>query len=187
MSRERFVELMSDAVVALPQHMKELLRVVEDPEVDDESRVALAGALLHVLSSQNAIPGVRGVLQHVGDVLVLRLVLEGLSTRSPDAFARYREESPDIFEVLSEEMEAARAYLGDRIEVLEKAAETAAKLNHHGHTATECVHDTDASTWLYDTVHEAIIDDLEVDEDEVAREMKLVDRILAQLATRVTK
>ena len=74
MSRERFVELMSPALTRFGEDLKSVLRIVEDPEIDDESRVSMAGGLLHVISSTGAIPGVRGVLRHLGDVLVIRIV-----------------------------------------------------------------------------------------------------------------
>ena len=76
--------------------LKDALRIVEDPEVDDESRISLAGAILHVVSSDAAIPGVRGTLQHVGSVLVMRLALERAREKSPEALARHAEESPRL-------------------------------------------------------------------------------------------
>ena len=69
MSRERFIELMTPALMRFSQDLTSFLRMVEDPEIDDESRVAGAGALLHVISSTGAIPGVRGVLRHLGDTM----------------------------------------------------------------------------------------------------------------------
>jgi len=45
MSRERFVELMTPALTRFGQDLKSVLRIVEDPEMDDESRVAVAGAV----------------------------------------------------------------------------------------------------------------------------------------------
>ena len=73
MSRERFIELMTPALIRFGQDLKSLLRIVEDPEIDDQSRVAAAGSLLHVISAAGAIPGVRGVLRYLGDALVIRL------------------------------------------------------------------------------------------------------------------
>jgi hypothetical protein len=57
-------------------------------------------------------------------------------------------------------------------------------LNHQGHQAAACIEDTESSTWLYDAVHEALIDEIDFDEEDVARELKQVDRILAPLASR---
>jgi hypothetical protein len=187
MSRKRFVELMTPALTRFSQDLKSVLRIVEDPEVDDESRAAAAGALLHVILSSGAIPGVRGVLRHLGDVLSIRLMLNGVRERSPDAFQKYLEESPEMFEPLSDELDAMRAYLDDRVSVLEGVVEKFPKLNHQGHQATACVEDTESSTWLYDAVHEALIDEIDFDEDDVVRELKQVDRILAPLSSLVRR
>lgn len=184
MSRERFVEWVSDAIVSLPQDMKAVLRIVEDPDVDDDSRVAVAGAILHVLSATNAIPGARGILAYIDDALVLRLVLERAQKASPDAMARHREESPELFATHEAGLASARAYLGELMDVLERAADGVPKLTHMGHAAKECVHDTEGSNWLYDAVQEAIVEQLEFDEDEVARETKQVDTILPHLKSR---
>lgn len=184
MSRERFVEWVTEAILQLPSDMKAMLRIVEDPELSDESRVAAAGALLHVLSQHNSIPGTRGVLSYVGHVLVMRLVLERIRKDCPDAMARHAEESPELLGQLDEELGVTREYLGDSVRVLEKAAENVSKLKHEGHSAKECVFDTEASNWLYDTVQEAIVEQLEFDEDEVARETKRIDSIKPSLETR---
>ena len=95
MPRDRFSELMEEAVIALPMHLKSVLRIVEDPDVDEASRAQLAGALLHVLSRGAAIPGVRGTLQHVGSVLLIRLALESARERSPDALQAHMEAEPE--------------------------------------------------------------------------------------------
>jgi len=185
MSRERFIELMTPPLIRFSQDLKAVLRIVEDPRVDDESRVAAAGGLLHVISSTGAIPGVRGVLRHLGDALVIKLVLDGARERSPEALQKHVEESPEMFEPLSDELDAMRAYLGDRVSVLEKVVEKFPTLNHQGHQAAACVEDAESSTWLYDAVHEALIDEIDFDDEEVVRELKQVDRILGPLSSRL--
>jgi len=187
MSRERFVELMTPALIRFSQDLKSVLRIVEDPEVDDESRVAAAGALLHVIFSTGAIPGVRGVLRHLGDALLIRLVLDDLRQRSPDAFDVQAQASPELYEPLSDELDAMRAYLGDRVIVLEQVAKKFPTLNQQGHEAAHCIEDPESSTWLYDAVHEALIDEIDFDEEDVIRELKQVDQILAPLASRVAR
>jgi hypothetical protein len=185
MSRERFIELMTPALMRFSQDLKSVLRIVEDPDIDDESRVAAAGGLLHVIFSNGAIPGVRGVLRHLGDVLVIRLTLNDVRERSPDAFDKHLQESPEMLEPLSDEIEAARAYLGDRVSALEKVVEKLPTLNHQGHQAAACIEDAESCTWLYDAVHEALIDQIDFDDEDVARELKQVDRILDPLSSRM--
>lgn len=186
MSREQFVELVRETVLSLPQDMKAVLRIVEDPEIDDESRVAAAGSLLHALSSTNAIPGLRGLLAWVDDALVMRVVLARIAEKSPAAMKRHAEESPELLAPLPEQLKVARAYLGELMGVLERAADDVGKLTHEGHTAKECVYDEEAGTWLYDEVHGAIVDRLDFSEDEVARVAKTVDQVVAQLRQHVS-
>ena len=141
----------------------------------------MAGSLLHVISAGNAIPGVRGVLRHLGEVLLLRVNLATVREKSPEAFSQHVAASPELLEPLDEELEAAREYLENRIAVIEQVASKAAELNHQGHTASACVHDGESSNWLYDAVHEALIDQFEFDESDVARDLKGVDQILGPL------
>ncbi|MGB3051701.1 MAG: hypothetical protein WBB42_11920 [Polyangiales bacterium] len=187
MSRERFIELMTPALIRFSQDLKSVLRIVEDPEVDDESRVAAAGALLDVIFSTGAIPGVRGVLRHLGDVLLIWLVLSDMRKRSPGAFEKHAQVSPEMFEPLSDELDAMHAYLGDRVTVLEQIAKKFPTLNQQGYEAAHCIEDPESSTWLYDAVHEALIDEIDFDEEDVIRELKQVDQILAPLASRVAR
>lgn len=187
MSRERFVELMTPALNRFSQDLKSVLRIVEDPEMDDETRIAAAGALLHVMSSTGAIPGVRGVLRHLGDVLVIRLMLDRVRTASPKAFEKYAGESPEMLGPLSDELEAMRAYLEDRVLVLDKVVDKFPKLNHQGHQAADCIGDTESSNWLYDSVHEVLVHEIEFDDEDVARELKQVDQILDPLSARLDR
>ncbi|MFK8001159.1 MAG: hypothetical protein AB8H86_16315 [Polyangiales bacterium] len=187
MSRDRFAELMEDAVNALPSDLKSLLRIVEDPEVSEDSRIQLAGALIHVLSRGAAVPGVRGSLQHVGSVLLCRLALEKATETSPEAMAVHMEAEPELLEPLEEQLKVAREFLGEGMSVLVDSADKLNKLNFEGHSAEECVRDVDAGTWLYDAVHEALVEIIEIDEDDVHRELKDVARIAKNLNARARK
>jgi uncharacterized membrane protein YkvA (DUF1232 family) len=184
MWRDKFVEVTREAILSLPQDMKAVLRIVEDPDMDDDARVAAAGALLHVLSASNAIPGARGMLQYVDDAVVLRLVLEQIRQKYPEAIAHHQEESPELFEPLDEDLEAIRGYLGESVAVLEEAASRVVKLSHQGHSARQCALDPDVTNWLYDAVQEAIVEELEFDEDEVTRETKHMNDLVSLLQTR---
>lgn len=185
MSREQFEQAMSDAILSLPQDLKAMLRIVEDPDLEDDHRTLAAGALVHVLSGANAIPGMRGILAYVDDVIVLRLVLERLSKEAPDVMERHKKDSPELLEPLAEQMETVRDYLGDLLSVLEKATDQLPKLTHEGHSASQCAHDDEASTWLYDAVHAALVNELDFNEADVARAMKSVDQIKRPLQQRM--
>ena len=121
------------------------------------------------------------MLKYLGDAIMLRLVLKGVRERSADAFAKHAEVSPELYGSLDEQLEAAREYLGDGMKVLEVAAAKFSDAQHQGHSAAACVEDTESVNWLYATVHEALLDQIDFDESDVARELKQVDRIVAPL------
>lgn len=184
MSRERAFELIRDAVVSLPQDIKTMLRVAEDVDLPDDSRVLAAGALLHWMSATNGIPGARGMLALVDDVIIFRLVLEQLKASSPDVIARQGEDAGTLITELDEWMATIRAYLGEGIVVLERALTEASKLKHKGHAAEECVRSVDSGTWLYEEVQAALVD-VDLAEDQVSRELKALDTIIKPLQDRV--
>jgi uncharacterized membrane protein YkvA (DUF1232 family) len=183
-ARDGFMNAMIEGVLALPYDLKALLRLVEDPDLDDESRVEAAGGLLHVLSGSNAIPGVRGLLAYVDDVLVLRLLVERIAQRSPDALARHADESSQLLESWGAHLRAARAYLGELMVVLERAADGCRNLVHEGHDAATCARDTEGANWLYDEIQERVLK-LDFPEDEVSRALRGIEQVLPQLRTRV--
>jgi len=184
MSRDQFASFVQDAILSLPQDMKTILRIVEDPDIDDRCRVAAAGALLHVLSGANAIPGLRGVLAYADDAIVLRLVLEQILKDANESMDGHRADTPDLFGTLDEHLALVRSYLGAGAERLEHAAKHVSQLSHQGHSAQSCVTEPEGGTWLYDTVQEALVDELEFDEDEVHRACKGVEQIVTQLKQR---
>ena len=185
MPHQRFIEVVESGVLSLPQDLKAALRVVEDADMEEKDRIAVAGAILHALSGSNAIPGMRGILAHVGDVLVLRVVLKRALNSSNEAMELHKSEAPELYEELDQALEVANDYLGDLMKVIESAADGVSKSQHQGHTASQCVRDTEVCNWLYDAVSEAVVEQLEFDEEEVAREVRHVDRILPHLRTRL--
>jgi hypothetical protein len=184
MSRERAFELIRDGVVSLPQDIKAMLRVAEDVDLSDDDRITAAGALLHWMSATNGIPGARGMLAYVDDVIIFRLVLEQLKATSPDVIERQAEHAGSLITELDEWMASIRAYLGEGIAVLERALTEARKLKHKGHAPEECVRSVDSATWLYEEVLAALVD-LDLPEDQVSRELKALDTIIKPLQDRV--
>lgn len=179
-----FVDFIKEGILSLPQNLKAALRLVDDPEIPDDGRIAIAGALLHWLSGSNSIPGMRGPLALVDDVLMLRLAYEKVEAIAPEAMARHREDSPEIFGQLAEEMALVRDTLGAGVQVLEKALEKMPKIKHQGLTAAQCVHEEDAGTELYEEVQTAMVD-LELEDDEVGRAVKGLGQLVENLRSRV--
>ena len=183
MSRERFHASIQQALLTLPQLLKLLLRMAEDPDLPDGCRVLAAGAVIHWLSASNTIRGLKGVLGYVDDILVMRLVLENIDSLAPEQMARYRSNTPDLLSVLDEELALTREYLGKNISVMERAAGSLGKLRFKGRTAEQCLQDEEAANWLYDEVQSALID-LDLEEGAIARAVKGLDEAIELLKQR---
>jgi uncharacterized membrane protein YkvA (DUF1232 family) len=175
--RQRFYDFVGNAIVAFPQHLNAILRVLDDPELPDEGRVLLAGSIVHWLSRTNTLPGVSGLLSYVDDVLVIRLVLERIAVMAPEVIARQREHAPDLLGDLDGDMAIARGYMGPAMTLLEKALDRIGQLKHLGRTATQCARDEESTTMLYEEVQSALVD-LEVEREAVMRALRDLDRVL---------
>lgn len=184
MSSARANELIRDAILSLPQDLKAMLRVAEDVDMPDEGRVAAAGALLHWLSATNGIPGVRGVLGYVDDVIILRLVLEQLRKIAPDAIAKQADAAGPLITELDAWLAEVRPYLGAAAQVLERAIGDTGRLKHKGHTPEECVRSEEAGTWLYGEILAELVA-VDLTEDEVTREVRGLEAIIKPLRDRV--
>ncbi|MBK8170122.1 MAG: hypothetical protein IPK60_07225 [Sandaracinaceae bacterium] len=183
MPQAKFMEVVRDGLTSLPQDMKALMRVVEDPDIDDDSRIDAAGAILHLLSGQNAIPGLRGTIGYIDDIIVMLLVIERAHARSPEAMTKHEDESSSLFGRWKDNCAAMRAYLGDLVKVMERAADSVKTLSLQGHTANQCVQDVNSTDWLYESIIAELVR-LDLSEAEISRAVKSVDQILPPLRQR---
>lgn len=182
---DRFSEALRDGLVSLPQDCKAVLRLAEDPDLDDESRVLACGALLHVLSGTNAIPGAKGTLALADDVIVLRLAVERIAKASPSVVASHRDDDPEVFDAMREQLAVIREHLGELMAVLDRAVDHLPKLQFEGHGAAACARDEESITWLYDSVHEAIVERLEVGVEEATRAARSAGELRGLLKQRL--
>jgi hypothetical protein len=181
MVRDEFLTFIRGAILALPQSLKAALRVAEDPDIPDEGRALVAGAVIHWLSRTNTIPGVRGgALAYVDDVLVLLLALERTQGMASDAPERLLQHAPELAETLEEDLALIRKYLGPAISVLEQALSRVTKLKHMGRTAQQCVKEESAATMLYEELQSALVD-FEPTPEAIARELKDLDAVVDEL------
>jgi uncharacterized membrane protein YkvA (DUF1232 family) len=180
-----FADVLREGMLSLPHDLKAMLRIVEDPELDDPGRVLACGAILHVLSGHNAIPGVKGILGYADDVIVLRLVVERLGKTSPEVIAHHKDDSPDIVGVFDDQLKVVRDHLGELLVVIDRAVDALPKGTFEGHGAVECARDAESATWLYDSVQEAIVERLELDPDAVVRAVKGAGEIKGLLKQRL--
>ncbi|MEY4515173.1 MAG: hypothetical protein RLZZ450_7295 [Pseudomonadota bacterium] len=181
MVRDEFLTFIKGSILALPQSLKAALRVAEDPDIADEGRALVAGAVIHWLSKTNTIPGVRGgALAYVDDVLVLLLALEHTKKLAPDAPERLLQHAPEVCETLDADLALARQYLGNGMSFIEQALTRVVKLKHMGRTAQQCVKDESAATMLYEELLAALVD-FDPSPESVSRELKDLDSVIDEL------
>jgi uncharacterized membrane protein YkvA (DUF1232 family) len=179
--RDEFLTFIKGAILALPQSLKAALRVAEDPDIPDDGRALVAGAVIHWLSRTNTIPGVRGgALAYVDDVLVLMLALEHTQKLAPEAAERMLQHAPEVCETLDADLALTRKYLGTGFSVIEHALPRVTKLKHLGRTAQQCVKEESSATMLYEELISALVD-FDPTPDSVARELKDLDSVLDEL------
>jgi uncharacterized membrane protein YkvA (DUF1232 family) len=181
MLRDQFLTFIRGAIVALPQNLKAALRVAEDPDISDEGRALVAGAVVHWLSRTNTIPGVRGgALAYVDDALVLMLAVERAKSLATDNAERLEQHAPELCETLVADLELVRKHLGPGMSVLEQALERVTRLKHMGRTAQQCVKEESAATMLYEELQAALVD-FDPAPETVARELKDLDAVVEEL------
>lgn len=184
MSREQFLEVVRLAILSLPSSLKTILRIAEDPEFTDEGRGLAVGALLHWLSAANTVPGIRGLLSYVDDVLIMRLALEKLEETDTEVIRRYREDAPELFGSLAEDLKIIRHHLGPAVRVLESATATIQKIKYKGYSVEQFILDDLLGNLLYEEVQSSLIE-LDLEEEEVARILnKGIDSIISTLRKR---
>lgn len=184
MSRDSFVQLVREALLTLPQTLKAMLKIVEDPEVPDAGRVLAAGVLVHWLSSTKTIPSAHGASSYVDDVLLISVVLDRIMALAPETFAHHQADLPTIFAAPNDAVKIIRGYLGSAMTVIDKTAAEVDKLRYKGRTVEQYVSDEQTGDRLYQEVQSALVE-LDIEETEILPVLKNIDAIFEPLRRRV--
>ena len=72
---QEFVDFMYRAIGEIHQDLKILFEMLDDAELSEHARTRAAGAMLYLLAPGDLIPDTFGLLGHVDDSLVLRMVM----------------------------------------------------------------------------------------------------------------
>jgi len=185
MSEQNFRQWLCASLISLPQDVKAVHRLAEDPDLSDASRELASGSIIHLIGGSNAIPGTQGVMSLADDVLMFRIVLGRIMKNDPEALSSHIEAEPELLGKLEEHLAIMNSFLGECMRVLEKVVDGLSKLSHQGRKPNECVHDADGANWLYGAVQEALVDQLDLDDENIERECRHVERIKAPLESRL--
>ena len=174
---QEFVDFMSRAIGEIHQDLKILFEMLDDAELSEHARTRAAGAMLYLLAPGDLIPDTFGLLGHVDDSLVLRMVMAVTLSEASERVEHYHRRYPEVFDTLDQDLAVAAGYLGDCYPWLEEWLEKLEKLEYKGKRPSIIVQDVEEGVWLYDEINEALLD-VDFDDNEINREMRRIDTIL---------
>ncbi|MBL8682007.1 MAG: DUF1232 domain-containing protein [Myxococcales bacterium] len=127
----------------LRQDLRDFLHVVcDDQDLDDALREEAIGAVFYGLTPGDVIPDSSNPpLGYVDDAIALRIVLAEIEAKAPAAFERYRDRLPDLCDTLHEDLDSARAFLGDVYEPFVERVRQAKDLAYKGKTVRDAFED----------------------------------------------
>jgi uncharacterized membrane protein YkvA (DUF1232 family) len=165
------------AIPALATDLKVLLRAVQDENMDDALRREAVGAVLYTVSAGDLVPDSLGILGYADDAIVCRIALQRIGAAEASWRARY----PRLYERLDEDLEGARAFLGDELyDFIGRASLSRQETEYKGKTARDFLDDPEASGWLADEVSAQSVK-LAFRKIDLERELKKLDQILPRL------
>jgi uncharacterized membrane protein YkvA (DUF1232 family) len=178
--KDEFSGFLFRSIIEIPQDVKVIFEMLDDTNFSDRTQLRAAGSLLYLLAPGDLIPDTFGLLGHADDSLVLRITMARILRQEPDRAAHYRARYPEVFDTLDADLATAAGYLGEAYPWLEQHLDRLETIEFKGKKPQMILDDVEVGSWLYDEINEAMLD-LEIDEDELGRELRKVDRILTVL------
>jgi uncharacterized membrane protein YkvA (DUF1232 family) len=175
--KDEFIGFMSRSIVEIHQDVKVIFEMLDDAELNDETRMRAAGAMLYLLAPGDLIPDTFGLLGHADDSLILRMMMAYAIEQNPERSEHYRERFPEVFDTLEPDLESASRFLGELYPWMFRYLDRLREVEYKGKRAELFVNDIEASLWLYNEVNEDLLD-LEFDDDELQREVAKVEKII---------
>jgi uncharacterized membrane protein YkvA (DUF1232 family) len=168
---------------SLRQDMRDFVRVVcDDPELDQPLRELAAGAVLYGLTPGDIIPDSSSPpLGFVDDALALRVVLEIIAKEAPERFDSYCDRLPEMCETLDDDLDAAKAYLGDLYEPFVQRVRLAVNMEFKGKNAKGALEDAE---WM-ETELAVLAVKLEFKEETVQAAARKVATLLPQFRAKL--
>jgi hypothetical protein len=182
-AQRRFMQAMSEWLVALPHDLKLLYEAASDPNLDREARELAVGAIISTISPGH-LPGVpRGdFINYCDGVILLRLVAQRIVARGDEDCDAFKERFSDFYEKIDDDVALCESVLGD-IQWLRDKTAALHKLEYKSKKVGVYLDDDDASEFLYEDGLE-FQTEYEVDDDVLSDRLKRVSTILDALQKR---
>jgi hypothetical protein len=178
-TERRFLSILGEYLVSLPFDLKVLQEAVTDPDLDRGAREIAAGAIVHTLMPQEG----EGPLRYADDALLVRAAFASVAQHGGDAFQRFRERFPEIYDSLDDAVRVFEAELGDNWRWLAGKVETFPKLPYKGRRAAQYVEDDESQSFLYDEGLE-FETNYNVSEEQVRNRLRRAEQVVDLLNRR---
>jgi uncharacterized membrane protein YkvA (DUF1232 family) len=165
---ERFLSTLGGCLVSLPYDLRVLFEAMSEEDLDRAAREKVTGAIMYILSPNDAAPPDQPHLAFVDDVVLLRVALKHATRRGDEADRAFAERFPEQFESLDEDLETFRGYLGDSFRWIESKVDALSRMVYKGKRVKEYLDDEEAASFLYEEGL-SFTTDYEVDEEAVSR------------------
>jgi uncharacterized membrane protein YkvA (DUF1232 family) len=165
---EQFLSTLGGCLVSLPFDLRVLYEAMSQEDLDRGTREMVTGAVMYILSLNDAAPADQPHLAFADDVVLLRLALKRIAARDDEASKAFAERFPEQFESLDEDLNVFRTYLGDVFRWLEAKIGALPRMVYKGKHVADYLDDEDAGAFLYEEGL-SFNTDYEVDEEAVSR------------------
>lgn len=183
---DRFLEVMSGYLVALPHDLKVLLQAASEENLERPARELATGTILYILAPNDAVPADHPHLAFVDDAILLRLALDAVAKSGGEGAADFQSRFPEYYDGLREELDVLREYLGaECYDWLGRKLQTVHKGVYKGKNVAKYLDDAEANEFLYE---ESLVFATEylIDEEAVSR-MKRAEPIRQHLHRRMAE
>ncbi len=170
-TESKFVELVRDWLVSLPQDLKIAFDAMDDENLPRPVREVAAGVVVYVVSPNDFIQDRNdAVVSYADDALLLRLGLHRALGSGEDEQA-FRDRFPELFEGLDEDLSLCKDVMGDLMTWLETKLPSLPTLDYKGKKALKYLDDTALRETLYDD-HIVFRTDYPVDDRTIGDKLK---------------
>jgi uncharacterized membrane protein YkvA (DUF1232 family) len=173
----KFVELVRNWLVSLPQDLKIAFDAMDDENLPRPVREAAAGVVVYVVSPNDFIQDRNdAVVSYADDAILLRLGLEKALGAGEDEQA-FRDRFPELFEGLADDLSLCKGVMGELMAWLESKVPELPKLDYKGKKAAKYLDDSELRETLYDD-HIVFRTDYPVDDSTIGDKLKKTSTVL---------
>jgi uncharacterized membrane protein YkvA (DUF1232 family) len=176
-AESKFVELVRSWLVSLPHDLKIAFDAMDDENLPRSVREIATGAVIYVVSPNDAISDRNeAVVSYADDAVLLRLALQNALGKGEDEQA-FRERFPELFEGLDDNLELCKSVMGELMTWLESKVGALKTIEYKGKKAPAYLDDDEAREQLFD---DGLVfrTDYPVDETTIGDKLKRAATIL---------